>query len=51
MKKKELNRLRAIDEAAIDGLHAHILELDEKVAGLVKERIEYLEMIIKEWRA
>ena len=35
MKKKKFKELRAIDEAAIDGLHAHILELDERVAGLV----------------
>lgn len=35
MKKKKFKELRAIDEAAIDGLHAHILDLDERVAGLV----------------
>ncbi len=35
MKKKKFKELRALDEAAIDGLHAHILELDERVAGLV----------------
>ena len=35
MKKKKFKELRALDEAAIDGLRAHILELDERVAGLV----------------
>lgn len=35
MKKKKFKELRALDEAAIDGLHAQLLELDERVAGLV----------------
>ncbi|MBK8361820.1 MAG: hypothetical protein IPL15_23865 [Comamonadaceae bacterium] len=35
MKKKEFNRLRAIDEAIVDGLQAQLRELDERVAGLV----------------
>lgn len=35
MKKKKFNRLRAIDEATIDGLQAQLRELEESVAGLV----------------
>lgn len=35
MKKKKLKELHAIDGAAIDGLHAQLRELDERVAGLV----------------
>jgi hypothetical protein len=35
MKKKEFNRLRALDEAIVDGLQAQLRELDERVAGLV----------------